>query len=233
MADFWAERVAFTTSTTGTGAIAVGSRLGTDFRVPSETSMPNGATVRYLAQESGIAAIIKGTYDSSGGGSFSRDSIICSVISGTWGTTNPTLASGAAEVRLLPPGPEEIAYFALLNVNNAFTGSNTFDKTQAALSGTITDNSAADFSTKQSWVADVNGSAFDLLNPSAAPTNDKTFISILFTYTTSHSVTAGSKFKSTGWTPTATSGKKDQTFWRYDSTADQYWLVSVRTDVAS
>lgn len=129
MVDFWAERVAFTTSTTGTGAIAVGPRLGTDFRVPSETSMPNGATVRYLMQESGITAIIKGTYDSSGGGSFSRDSIVCSVISGTWGTTNPTLASGAAEVRLLPPGPEEIAYFALLNVAQTFTAKQIFQNT--------------------------------------------------------------------------------------------------------
>lgn len=129
MADFWAERVAFTTSTIGTGAIAVGSRLSTDFRVPSETSMPNGATARLLVQESGITAIIKGTFDSSGGGSFSRDTIICSVISGTWGTTNPTLASGAAEVRLLPPGPEEIAYFALLNAAQTFSAKQTIAAT--------------------------------------------------------------------------------------------------------
>lgn len=128
MARFYAERVAFTTPTTGTGSISIGSRLGTAFRIPSETAIQNSNTVRLLIQEGNDVEIVQSTYSSGAGGSFSRDTVIASCISGTWGTTKLTLA-GAAEVRILPPGPEDIAYFALLNAAQTFSAKQTITAT--------------------------------------------------------------------------------------------------------
>lgn len=135
MGRFYAERVAFTTPTTGTGSISIGSRLGTSFKIPSETTIQNSDTVRLLIQEGNDVEIVQSTYSSGAGGSFSRDTVIASCISGTWGTTKITLA-GAAEVRILPPGPEDIAYFALLNAAQTFSAKQTFSnfiKLQRAL----------------------------------------------------------------------------------------------------
>lgn len=128
MARFYAERVAFTTPTTGTGSISISSRLGTSFKIPSETAIQNSDTVRLLIQEGNDVEIVQSTYSSGAGGSFSRDTVIASCISGTWGTTKITLA-GAAEVRILPPGPEDIAYFALLNAAQTFSAKQTFTNT--------------------------------------------------------------------------------------------------------
>lgn len=128
MARFYAERVAFTTPTTGTGSISIGSRLGTSFKIPSETAIQNSDTVRLLIQEGNDVEIVQSTYSSGAGGSFSRDTVIASCISGTWGTTKITLA-GAAEVRILPPGPEDIAYFALLNAEQTFSAKQTIAAT--------------------------------------------------------------------------------------------------------
>lgn len=135
MGRFYAERVAFTTPTTGTGSISIGSRLGTSFKIPSETAIQNSDAVRLLIQEGDDVEIVQSTYSSGAGGSFSRDTVIASCISGTWGTTKITLA-GAAEVRILPPGPEDIAYFAQLNVAQTFSAKQTFSnfiKLQRAL----------------------------------------------------------------------------------------------------
>jgi hypothetical protein len=106
MSLFFALRVAFSTATTGTGSIGVGSRLGPSFLIPSETAIADGDTTRILVQEGDDMMIAKATYAAAGGGSFAINTVVESVVGGTVGTTQMSLA-GAAGVRLLPPIPED------------------------------------------------------------------------------------------------------------------------------
>lgn len=96
----------------------------------------------------------------------------------------------------------------------------------------LTHNTGANFSTKQNFTATVNGSAFTIANPSNAP-NDGQVIKIFVTFSTTHGLSFGNKFKTTGYTPSATSGKKDVCIFEYDSGADLYYLIGFRTDVGA
>lgn len=104
---------------------------------------------------------------------------------------------------------------------------------QRVSSSSLTDNSAPNLSTTQLFIATVNGSAFDVVNYSAAP-SDKTVICIRFEHhasTGGYGVNLGSKYKATGWTPSSANSKIDETFWRYNSTADVLELIGYRNDV--
>lgn len=146
MADFFAERVAFTTATEGTGSIAVGSRLGPSFRLPDEAGIVNGDNPILLIQDGDDYEIVAATA-SDDGDTYSRDTVLHSMISGVTGTTKLDL-SGAAEVRFLPPAPSQIAQFARRNLANTFTAKQTFQNTvklQQALEkwNTVADNPAS------------------------------------------------------------------------------------------
>lgn len=121
------------------------------------------------------------------------------------------------------------ATIPLLNGNNAFSGANTFDKTQTANEGTLTSASAADFSTKQRWKATVNGGTFTIANPTSPV--DKTLYDIAIDFTTSHGVSFGANFKIGDYIATATAGKKDRLVFEYDSGATLFYLRGYRKDV--
>lgn len=99
MARFYAERVAFTTPTTDDGNVAIGSRLGNSFRLPSEASISNGDNPILLIQEGDDVEVVEATYVSAGP-HFTLDTVIFSIISGSVGTTKMNL-NGAAEVRFM------------------------------------------------------------------------------------------------------------------------------------
>lgn len=81
---------------------------------------------------------------------------------------------------------------------------------QNADAGTLTDNSAANLTTKQFWKGNVNGGDFDVPNPSAV--RPDTVYCFRFEYTTSHTVNFGSAFHGNIDDPTATMGAVDY-FW--------------------
>lgn len=111
-------------------------------------------------------------------------------------------------------------------------GTNQWSAPQRADKTALTHNTGANFSTKQNFTATVNGSAFTIANPSNAP-NDGQIIKIFVSFTTTHGLSFGNKFKTTGYTPSATSGKKDVCIFEYDSSADLYYLIGFRTDVGT
>ncbi|MFN3656841.1 MAG: hypothetical protein ACK4UO_06275 [Pseudolabrys sp.] len=106
---FYAKRVGFSTPSTGnTGDLAIGSRLGPSFKVPSETTIANTNRPLLLVQEGDDYMIVDTTFNSAAGGSFTIDAVLESMIAGTLGTTRMTLA-GAAEIRFLPPDEIDLA----------------------------------------------------------------------------------------------------------------------------
>lgn len=115
---------------------------------------------------------------------------------------------------------------AKTDVTQQWTAPQRADKTA------LMHNTGANFSTKQNFTATVNGSAFTIANPSNAP-NDGQLIKIFVTFSTTHGLSFGNKFKTTGYTPSATSGRKDVCVFEYDSAADLYYLIGFRTDVGT
>lgn len=98
----------------------------------------------------------------------------------------------------------------------AFTNAvQIFTVPQVPGSSALTSGAAADFTTKQKWVATVNGGTFTITNPSAATTD--AFYEIRISYTTSNSVAWGTNFKgisSVTWT--ATAGAVDIALFQYN-----------------
>ena len=107
------------------------------------------------------------------------------------------------------------------------------DYTPAAWSGsaTLASGVAGDFSANRKFVAPVNGGTFSILNPTGLI--DKEYYGIYVAFATSHSISLGNKFKITGYTPTAVSGKADHLVFRYNGTADFLELVGYRNDVGT
>lgn len=95
---------------------------------------------------------------------------------------------------------------------------NSWSKTQTSTPSALTHNTGWDASAIQNATVNVNGSAFTIANPS---TNCATgsYIAIEVTYTTTHSIAWGNKYKNVATiTPSATAGKYDVFFFRYDGT---------------
>lgn len=206
-------RAWMTTTTTGTGTITLVAAV-TGYQSFADAGVADGDVVQYVIVDGINWEIGTGTYSSSG------PTLTRTVIESTNGDAAINL-SGAAEVFIAPLAAD----IPLLSE------AQTWMAIQRASVQTVSDNTAHDFSAAQSFRCVVNGSAFDLLNPSVDPANNDVFISILFEYTTSHGVNLGTDFKATGWTPSATAGMKDQTFWRYYGGA--YWLVGFRNNITA
>lgn len=106
---FYDERVGFQCPSTGdTGNLAIGSRVGPSFILPSETSpaIADGQSPVLLVQEGDDFMIVEATYNAAGP-DFTVDAVRKSKIGGTVGTTRMTLA-GAAEIRFLPPDKTDL-----------------------------------------------------------------------------------------------------------------------------
>lgn len=99
MASKQLNRVRVSSSTTGTGDIALDAATSTAFCTLAEAGGVNGAVYRYIVLEGNDFMIVSGTYDS-GGPSLSVDEVHLSKIGGTAGTTQMNLA-GAAIVRII------------------------------------------------------------------------------------------------------------------------------------
>ncbi len=104
-----------------------------------------------------------------------------------------------------------------------------WSKPQRTSAGTLTSATAWDASDKQRWTADVNGGAFSISNPTGGtPIDGQTYV-ITVNYTTSHSISWGSKFKGMGSvTPTATAGAADEFAFRYHSGTDEFRSIGYR-----
>lgn len=116
MARFYAERVAFTTPTTDDGNVAIGSRLGNSFRLPSETTIANGDNPILLIQEGDDIEVVEATYVSAGP-HFTLDTVIFSIISGSVGTTKMNL-NGAAEVRFMSASADDLENMARKDIED-------------------------------------------------------------------------------------------------------------------
>lgn len=90
--------IKFTTATTGTGTLTVGT-ASAGFFTPAEVSLANGAKVTLLIKDGDDVELVEATYTASGT-TFSRDTVRVSKISGTAGTTKLTL-SGSATVSVV------------------------------------------------------------------------------------------------------------------------------------
>lgn len=99
--------------------------------------------------------------------------------------------------------------------------SNTFARPQVSGSLALTNSSAWDGSAAtgaQSLTVNVNGSTFTISNPTSAVTGAIYMIDV--TYTTSNTLGFGTVYKGiTGITWTATSGKYDTIYFKYDGTS--------------
>jgi hypothetical protein len=92
------DRVAFATTTTGDGTVAVGPALSGRFFTPVEAGVENETSeIPYLIIDGGDVEGGFGTYDA---GTFARDTVHFSKIGGTAGTARIDL-SGAATVRFI------------------------------------------------------------------------------------------------------------------------------------
>lgn len=93
------DRVAFTTTTTGTGTVNVGNALTAAFMTPAEAGVTNGASpIPYLILDGDNFEIGVGTYATGTPPTFARTTVHVSKISGTVGTSKINL-SGSAVVR--------------------------------------------------------------------------------------------------------------------------------------
>lgn len=104
----YANRVAMTTATTGTGTVTLGSAIGASFQTFAEGGVTNGATVRYLITEGNDFEIGIGTYTSSGT-TLSRTTVERSKIGGTAGSSKMNLA-GSAQVRIIASAADYTAF---------------------------------------------------------------------------------------------------------------------------
>jgi hypothetical protein len=101
MARYYADRVAFTSATIGTGNLALGAAISDAFLAPSESDIVDGDNPFLLIQEGDDFEITDATYVDSGP-HFTRDTVIVSKIGGVVGTSKMDLG-GAEIVRLVTP----------------------------------------------------------------------------------------------------------------------------------
>lgn len=95
------DRVAFTTATTGTGTMNVGSAVSAAFLLPDEAGAQNGdSSIPYLINDGNEFEIGYGTFSTGTPDTFSRDTVVISKVGGTVGTNKINL-SGNAEVRFI------------------------------------------------------------------------------------------------------------------------------------
>ncbi len=107
-------------------------------------------------------------------------------------------------------------------------GVNVWSGSQKSSPLTAVHNTAWSGNTYQVVNVTVNGSNFTLANPSPVPAAD-TFIAVIVTYSTTHSLSFGNLFAGmTGVTPSNSSGKKDSFIFWSDGT--NFYLVGYRLD---
>ena len=111
----YANRVAVTTATTGTGTLTLGNEISDAFCTFAEGGISNAETVRYLITEGGDFEIGIGTYTSSGT-TLSRDTVELSKIGGTAGTSKMSLG-GTAQVRVINSAAD-LAAMLVANIEN-------------------------------------------------------------------------------------------------------------------
>lgn len=113
------DRVAFATTTTGDGTVAVGPALSGRFFTPVEAGVENATSeIPYLIIDGGDVEGGFGTYDA---GTFARDTVHFSKIGGTAGTSKIDL-SGAATVRFVASAEAFEAILAALEARPPATG---------------------------------------------------------------------------------------------------------------
>lgn len=95
----FANLVAVSTATTGTGTVTLGSAISNRFLTPTQAGMVDGGTYTYELLDGTDIEIGRGVYTSSGT-TFTRATVLVSKISGTSGTTKLTL-SGSAVFRII------------------------------------------------------------------------------------------------------------------------------------
>lgn len=111
----YANRVAVTTATTGTGTVTLGNEISDAFCTFAEGGISNADNVRYLITEGGDFEIGIGTYTSSGT-TLSRDTVEQSKIGGTAGTSKMSLG-GTAQVRIINSAAD-LAAMLVANIEN-------------------------------------------------------------------------------------------------------------------
>lgn len=97
-------RIKFSSSTTGQGAITVGSVVGASFMTPADAGLVSGDTINYVIEEGNDFEEGTGTIGADAT-TFTRDTVFCSKIAGVVGTTKMTL-NGNALIRFIFAGED-------------------------------------------------------------------------------------------------------------------------------
>lgn len=124
--------------------------------------------------------------------------------------------------------------FTLPNANETLAAlgqAQAWTKTNKATQAAITSGAAPDFSTNQAWTINVDGGLFTFANPTGMV--DDVYYNVKVTFTTTHGMAFGTKIQTGGYTPSATTGKKDHLSFLYDSTDDLLYLVGFRNDIGA
>lgn len=145
MARFYGNRVAFNTTTTGTGTISVGTVLGPEFILPIEaTGIATGANPYLLILDGDDFEICDSTFTDGSPDTLSRDTVLISKIGGTVGTSKINL-SGSATVRFLTPAEAQAFVLksnATANLTAGFTATSYSGGTITGSNQTYTPDAA-------------------------------------------------------------------------------------------
>lgn len=107
---------------------------------------------------------------------------------------------------------------------------NTWTKPQAVVRQALSSGVAADMSAHAAFLVDVNGSTFNIVNPSAYPT-DQSAVVLFIDFTTADTVTFGDKYAVDGYLPTSIAGVRDVLLFWYDSSAGEMQLLGFRNGI--